>query len=82
MPLLEYRCAACEKKSEVLVLAGDEPARAECPSCGSPKMSRLLSTFAAHAGSGGSREAAPPCGEGACGMPGMCGPSACGLTQN
>jgi putative FmdB family regulatory protein len=82
MPLLEYRCAACEKTSEVLVLAGDEPSRAECPSCGSAEMSRLLSTFAAHAGSGGSREAALPCGGGACAMPGMCGPSACGLAEN
>jgi putative FmdB family regulatory protein len=81
MPLLEYRCARCEKKAEILVLAGDTPARAECPSCGSADMSRLLSTFAAHA-SGASREAAPPCGEGACAMPGMCGPSACGLGPN
>ena len=81
MPLLEYRCAACEKKSEVLVLAGDEPSRAECPSCGSPEMSRLLSTFAARAGSG-SREAAAPCGEGACGMPGMCGPQGCCMGEN
>ncbi len=82
MPLLEYRCAACEKTSEVLVLAGDEAAEATCPACGSRDLTRLLSTFAAHAGSGGSREAAPPCGGGACGMPGMCGPSACGFGPN
>jgi putative FmdB family regulatory protein len=82
MPLLEYRCAACEKTSEVLVLAGDEDIGASCPACGSRDLTRLLSTFAAHAGSGGSRETAPPCGEGACGMPGMCGPSACALTES
>ena len=78
MPLLEYRCARCEKTAEILVLAGDEPQRAECPSCGSPDVSRLLSTFAAHA-SGGPREAEVPCGTSACAMPGMCVPSACGF---
>ena len=82
MPLLEYRCVACEKTSEVLVLAGDERDDASCPSCGSRNLTRLLSTFAAHAGTGGSREAASPCGGGGCAMPGMCGPSACGLAEN
>jgi putative FmdB family regulatory protein len=81
MPLLEYRCARCDKTAEILILAGDEPARAECPSCGSPEVSRLLSTFAAH-GSATSREDASPCGAGGCAMPGMCGPSACGLGEN
>ncbi|HVO51800.1 MAG TPA: zinc ribbon domain-containing protein [Thermoanaerobaculia bacterium] len=82
MPLLEYRCAACEKKSEVLVLAGDDAAEASCPACGSHEVTRLLSTFAAHAVSGGSRDAAPLCGEGACAMPGMCGPQGCGMGEN
>jgi putative FmdB family regulatory protein len=81
MPLLEYRCARCEKTAEILVLAGDEPSRAECPSCGSREMSRLLSTFAAHA-SGGSHAAEAACGAGPCAMPGMCGPSACGFGPN
>ncbi len=81
MPLLEYRCARCEKTAEILVLAGDAPAKAECPSCGSGEMSRLLSTFAARASSG-ARDAEPACGAGACAMPGGCGPSACGLGPN
>jgi putative FmdB family regulatory protein len=82
MPLLEFRCADCEKTSEVLVLAGDEPDVAACPTCGSRDLSRLLSTFAAHAGPGGARNAEAACGDGPCAMPGMCGPSACGFGEN
>lgn len=81
MPLLEYRCARCEKTSEVLVLAGDDAAETRCPSCGSEKMSRLLSTFSARASSG-AREADPVCGAGACAMPGGCGPSSCAFGPN
>jgi putative FmdB family regulatory protein len=81
MPILEYRCARCEKTAEILVLAGDDAGGAECPACGSPDLTRLLSTFAAH-GSGSSRDAGAPCGEGACAMPGACGPSACGFGPN
>jgi putative FmdB family regulatory protein len=81
MPLLEYRCGRCEKTSEVLVLAGDDPGETKCPSCGSKKMSRLLSTFAAH-GSAPARDAAPACGAGACAMPGGCPPSDCAFGPN
>ena len=81
MPLLEYRCARCEKTTEVLVLAGDDASETRCPSCGSTKMSRLLSTFAAR-GSATPREAETPCGAGACAMPGGCGPSDCGFGPN
>jgi putative FmdB family regulatory protein len=82
MPLLEYRCAACEKKAEFLVLAGDSRLKPVCPSCGSFGMSRLLSTFSAHGSSerGGDMDAS--CGEGGCAMPGACGPGACGLGEN
>jgi putative FmdB family regulatory protein len=82
MPLLEYRCAACDKTSEVLVLAGDEAAEASCSACGSRDVTRLLSTFAAHAGSSAARTDEAACGGGPCAMPGMCGPSACGLGEN
>ena len=82
MPILEYRCARCEKTAEILVLAGDDGGAEECPACGSPDLTRLLSTFAAHAGSGGARTAEAACGAGGCAMPGMCGPSACGLGEN
>lgn len=72
MPLLEYRCGDCGRKTEDLVLAGDVPAPPSCSSCGSPNVTRLLSAFAAHAHS-----SAPsvPCGTGnpgGCGMEGGC----------
>ena len=76
MPLYEYRCAECEKKTEQLVLAGDLASPPVCPSCGSRSMSRLLSTFAAQAVEGGSRssfDASTACGGGACRMPDVCG---------
>lgn len=81
MPILEYRCATCEGKAEFIVLAGDRQLKPVCPRCGSPEMSRLLSTFAAHAGHGAT-EADAACGGGPCAMPGMCGPSACGFGEN
>jgi putative FmdB family regulatory protein len=82
MPLLEYRCAACEKKAEFLVLAGDSRVAPRCPACGKSGMTRLLSTFAAHAGRDGGKDVDTMCGDGPCAMPGMCGPSACGLDEN
>jgi putative FmdB family regulatory protein len=80
MPLFEYRCSDCAKKSEELVLAGDSPSAPTCPACGSVRMARLLSTFAAHGTSKGDGDFPDlPCGEGdcessgACGMAGSCG---------
>jgi len=75
MPLFEYRCSDCGKKSEELVMAGDTASAPTCPACGSMSMRRLLSTFAAH---GSSKNDAGemgdfPCGEGACGSPDACG---------
>jgi putative FmdB family regulatory protein len=80
MPLYEYRCSECGKKSEELVLAGDAAHEPACPSCGSKKMARLLSTFAAHGGSTGESDfAGLPCGDGECG-PEQCGMAgSCGM---
>ena len=82
MPLLEYRCAACEKKAEFLVLAGDARLAPRCPACGKSGMTRLLSTFAAHSDRGEGKNVDTMCGDGPCAMPGMCGPSACGFDEN
>jgi len=75
MPLLEYRCSDCGKKTENLVLAGDTARPPKCSSCGSKKVARLLSTFAAQSSSSskGGFDAATACGGGACGMPEVCG---------
>jgi putative FmdB family regulatory protein len=71
MPLFEYTCQDCGSRFEKLVRkTGDEVA---CPSCGTARVARELSTFAAHA-NGRSKDSAPalPCGN-ACPTPGMCG---------
>jgi putative FmdB family regulatory protein len=75
MPLLEYRCSDCGKKTENLVLAGESARPPKCSSCGSKKVARLLSTFAAQSStpSKGGFDAATACGGGACGMPEVCG---------
>jgi putative FmdB family regulatory protein len=75
MPLLEYRCSDCGKKTENLVLAGEKERRPVCASCGSKKVTRVLSTFAAQSStpSKGGFDAATACGGGACGMPEACG---------
>jgi putative FmdB family regulatory protein len=41
MPLFEYRCSACGRESEHLVLRSSE--RPRCPWCGSPELDRQLS---------------------------------------
>jgi len=45
MPIYEYRCTACGKKSSALLpsYASPDPA---CPHCGKPELKRLVSTFA------------------------------------
>jgi putative FmdB family regulatory protein len=75
MPLLEYRCSDCGKKTENLVLAGESARPPKCSSCGSKKVARLLSTFAAQSSTPakGGFDAATACGGGACGMPEVCG---------
>jgi putative FmdB family regulatory protein len=47
MPIYEYACQECHKKSSVLVLNPRNPSVAICRHCGSSRMERLLSRFAA-----------------------------------
>lgn len=47
MPIYEYRCLACQKRSTVLVLSLANPPKASCTHCGSSQLERLLSRFAA-----------------------------------
>lgn len=48
MPIYEYRCEACRKRTSVFVRSVSSPVRAVCEHCGSKKMSRLMSKFAVH----------------------------------
>ena len=77
MPVYEYRCRSCGKKTEDLVLAGDVADYIpECAHCGSGDLGRLLSTFATQGGDKGADSFDAPCGDGSCDMAGS---GACGM---
>ena len=46
MPLYEFLCLDCKKRSTVLVLSLANQAPAVCSHCGSARVERLLSRFA------------------------------------
>jgi len=48
MPIYEYACQACGKKSTMLVLKRDQESSLNCRHCGSDQLKRLLSGFAVH----------------------------------
>jgi len=62
MPLYEYDCRSCGKRSETLAPAPPESFR--CPECGSTRTQKAFSVFAAS--TAGREEAPPACGRGAC----------------
>ncbi len=45
MPIYEYRCAACGKRSSALLPSFSSPDPA-CPHCSRPELHRLVSSFA------------------------------------
>jgi putative FmdB family regulatory protein len=53
MPIYEFRCDACRKTFEKIVLSGDAPASAACPKCGRKGAERLASRFATASKGGG-----------------------------
>jgi putative FmdB family regulatory protein len=55
MPLYDFRCTACGASFEALVRP---PAAPACPTCASPDLERLLSSFAFSVRSGGLSPAA------------------------
>ena len=74
MPIYEYLCQDCGTKFEKLVRRTAEASDLECPSCGEKHLQQELSTFAAHASSGGAKSSEmPSCPSGQCSNPGMCG---------
>ncbi|MGH2627790.1 MAG: FmdB family zinc ribbon protein, partial [Anaerolineales bacterium] len=76
MPIFEYRCSKCQKRFETIVRGGAIP---ECPSCGSVRLEKLLSTFAVSGGGSGDgvQTGGSFGGCGTCGDPR--GPGACSL---
>mgnify|MGYP003346501573 CR=1 FL=1 len=69
MPIYEFHCQDCEKDSELLVRSSDWKGT-PCPKCGSTRLEKKFSSFAAvSAGGGGGAGPEPSCS----GNPGSCG---------
>ncbi|MFM7101557.1 MAG: FmdB family zinc ribbon protein [Verrucomicrobiota bacterium] len=69
MPIYEFHCERCQQDSEILVRSSDWKGTA-CPRCGSTRLAKKFSTFAASvAGGGGGGEEAAACS----GTPSSCG---------
>ncbi|MBN1781627.1 zinc ribbon domain-containing protein [bacterium] len=74
MPLFEYQCESCGKRSEILLRSADQKPVCEC---GSTRMKKLLSAFAV---SDGKTSSQTGCADGSCAMPSPCCSSGtCGL---
>ena len=48
MPIYEYRCQDCRKRTSVFLRTVSTPADARCEHCGSAAVERLISGFAYH----------------------------------
>ena len=71
MPIFEYQCRECKQEFEAILWRDSE--KVECPDCGTPEVTRMISSFAVSNGSSGNlTDEAGPCH---CGAPrrGMCG---------
>lgn len=64
MPLYEYRCGECQASFEILQRMGEGAGGLTCPACGSAKLTKQFSTFAATTSSESGRSSAPACGSG------------------
>lgn len=47
MPIYEYRCGECRKRSTILMLTTAQSVAPACKHCGSTQLERLMSRFAA-----------------------------------
>lgn len=59
MPIYEYRCHKCRRRSSVLVRTLGESSSPACEHCGSQEMTRLISRFSFHRSWGSSLNWAP-----------------------
>lgn len=50
MPIYEYRCLACKRRTSVFVRSISSSVRPKCEHCGSARLSRVMSKFAVHGG--------------------------------
>ena len=47
MPIYEYECLSCSHRFEELIRSAGQERKLSCPDCGSRRIRRRLSTFAA-----------------------------------
>lgn len=67
MPIYEYHCEKCGKDSELLVRNTED--KPECPDCGSTRLTKQFSVFAAAGKPGGAHVHSGPgccCNHGGC----------------
>lgn len=57
MPLYEFDCANCGQPFEKLVRSSQSANEVTCPACGSPQVTRRLSTFAVCGNAAGGKAA-------------------------
>jgi putative FmdB family regulatory protein len=57
MPIFEFECSACHAPFDELVRNAEAVKDVVCPSCGSRKVKKKLSTFSARVGGGSSTSA-------------------------
>ena len=69
MPIYEFTCEKCSEDFETLVRSSEWEGEVECPSCGSEKVDKRWSVFAAASSDGSKGDELPPCS----GMPTNCG---------
>ena len=62
MPIYEYRCSACNRRTSVFVRKVSDPEGVACQHCGSPDLERAISSFAHHRTMAGVWEASGPPG--------------------
>jgi|YelNatPaOPRAMG01_1025707.scaffolds.fasta_scaffold127259_2 putative FmdB family regulatory protein len=55
MPIYEFECRPCKERFELLI-GFSRLDEAKCPKCGSGKVQRMMSTFAAHTSGGSSHD--------------------------
>jgi putative FmdB family regulatory protein len=48
MPIYEYRCLTCKRRTSVFVRSISSPVDARCEHCGGSRLTRLMSKFAVH----------------------------------
>jgi putative FmdB family regulatory protein len=75
MPLYEYHCPKCQADFELLIRGGEA---AECPTCQSQEVHKLLSVPATPSAGSHELPTCRPMPSGGCGLP-QCGMGQCGM---